>query len=657
MKEKFSFISRPKISLNTNQKLIKSANNHFSIIFFSISFIFFSVIYLANPANTKAEYDLPADMATQELQCYKALGQYAFEYYPFNRIYHRNFYYSYKFHDTGNPFYDLQPDQPPYTMTFTSQPTAMIYYSSVYDQNIDSSQKPLIHWGDGTTTQVPYFEIDCSNYGTNAFGEVRYARVFPGFTTTHTYTCNTSINDHYTNDPNINNYYLRVSGKEDDTWNGTDHNGAYIYGDEIIDFSSACNEPPQQAPTVSAGNDLSGNTSNDITLAGTATDDGQPGPLTITWSKVSGPGAVAFLDPHTAQTTAQFENPGTYVLRLEANDGELTRTDEVEVRIIDHYRVEFKSWIPHVSVADPFILESFRFDNDWIPYLGGDVRACLETAAQTGTPKGRAKKQTDITGSFFLGDGHADYGTVGESDESDYRILSVVEFDFDGSEISNFTQGHAAGLTTRDIMVTVADGSVMHCPYSHRADTSVIPQSTLTDGTSFDIFVKGTDPLAPRNVDDMAAVCPVFGPLEQACRQSLRVLKDIPVAPALDGEASGTVHPDGNITFTYKTDAFPSYGLAVERNGFPYMSPVIVDASCLEGQGSIGAANVLIGLQTLFGTYRIEGAADRNSADKPCDPTVIPAEEQRILARILRISINKHVEPFLMVAASNLPRE
>ncbi len=57
---------------------------------------------------------------------------------------------------------------------------------------------------------------------------------------------------------------------------------------------------------------------NSVTLNGSATDNGAP--LTITWSVVSGPGAVSFSSPNTAVTNATFSSAGTYVLQLTANN-------------------------------------------------------------------------------------------------------------------------------------------------------------------------------------------------------------------------------------------------------------------------------------------------------------------------------------------------
>ncbi|HEX6623913.1 MAG TPA: RHS repeat-associated core domain-containing protein [Pyrinomonadaceae bacterium] len=93
--------------------------------------------------------------------------------------------------------------------------------------------------------------------------------------------------------------------------------------------------PPNGAPTVNAGTDQTITLPGTARLNGTATDDGLPhgSALTTTWTKVSGPGDVAFADAASVVTTATFGEAGTYVLRLSASDTELTSTDDVTVTV------------------------------------------------------------------------------------------------------------------------------------------------------------------------------------------------------------------------------------------------------------------------------------------------------------------------------------
>ncbi|MBN1491134.1 MAG: PKD domain-containing protein [Phycisphaerae bacterium] len=90
----------------------------------------------------------------------------------------------------------------------------------------------------------------------------------------------------------------------------------------------AVNAGPDQAimlPTIS------------VNLVGAVTDDGlpdSPGAVALTWSKVSGPGTVAFSSTTSVNPTATFSEAGTYVLRLTATDGSLTSHDEMTVYVL-----------------------------------------------------------------------------------------------------------------------------------------------------------------------------------------------------------------------------------------------------------------------------------------------------------------------------------
>jgi hypothetical protein len=87
-------------------------------------------------------------------------------------------------------------------------------------------------------------------------------------------------------------------------------------------------------PVVNAGADQNLAAPGSTTLVGTASDDGNPSPpgqLTTTWSLVSGPAAVTFGAPNALSTSAAFQVPGTYTIRLSAFDGQVTSSDDLVV--------------------------------------------------------------------------------------------------------------------------------------------------------------------------------------------------------------------------------------------------------------------------------------------------------------------------------------
>ena len=95
---------------------------------------------------------------------------------------------------------------------------------------------------------------------------------------------------------------------------------------------------PDQAPTVSAGSNQSIILPAIASLSGTANDDGKPvgSVLSYIWSKVSGPGSVAFNGNPTANTLAtpaSFSVAGEYVLKLTASDSVLSSESTVTITV------------------------------------------------------------------------------------------------------------------------------------------------------------------------------------------------------------------------------------------------------------------------------------------------------------------------------------
>ena len=90
--------------------------------------------------------------------------------------------------------------------------------------------------------------------------------------------------------------------------------------------------PENQAPLVSAGLDLTTVIDSAITLEGTINDDGLPNAMLVsTWTKLTGPGDVSFSSPGSSTSSATFDTPGSYILQLLADDGQLTASDSVNV--------------------------------------------------------------------------------------------------------------------------------------------------------------------------------------------------------------------------------------------------------------------------------------------------------------------------------------
>jgi hypothetical protein len=90
------------------------------------------------------------------------------------------------------------------------------------------------------------------------------------------------------------------------------------------------------APVVDAGSNQSLALPQVLALQGSSSDDGLPsGQVTTAWSVQSGPGTVLFVDRFALSTLATVSEPGSYVLRLTADDGEFQAHDDVAFAVAD----------------------------------------------------------------------------------------------------------------------------------------------------------------------------------------------------------------------------------------------------------------------------------------------------------------------------------
>lgn len=183
-------------------------------------------------------------------------------------------------------------------------------------------------------------------------------------------------------------YLLRLTASD-----ATVPGAGYAVFDEATFYVSATN----QAPRVSAGThsvppdviDLNVTLPATAQLSGTVLDDGLPNPpgaLTIAWSKLSGPGVVAFGSVANPSTTATFSEVGSYVLRLTASDGALTSHDDLDVLVKgDALLIVGSTTLTNGDAAFKTRLEG----------LGYGV-VVKDAAAAVGGPTGDAKDKTVI---------------------------------------------------------------------------------------------------------------------------------------------------------------------------------------------------------------------------------------------------------------------
>jgi len=150
--------------------------------------------------------------------------------------------------------------------------------------------------------------------------------------------------------PGTMNYLVSIQ-RPDTTYNDLTVITGQTYYYKLTAVDSAGNEsgpsnevsttitPDNQAPTVSAGVDQTVMLSDTVQLAGTVTDDGWPNPpgvVTTIWQKLAGPGAVVFIDSTALNSKAAFSDAGIYTLRLTANDGQYSISDDTKITVIDN---------------------------------------------------------------------------------------------------------------------------------------------------------------------------------------------------------------------------------------------------------------------------------------------------------------------------------
>lgn len=103
-----------------------------------------------------------------------------------------------------------------------------------------------------------------------------------------------------------------------------------LAGAPVLSAGAQVNQPPvvsiPSVPTLAPS-------ATTITLNPAVADDGLPlgSALTFQWCKISGPGPVVFGSQWSQSTTAFFDIAGTYTLRLQVSDGQLTGDDTVQV--------------------------------------------------------------------------------------------------------------------------------------------------------------------------------------------------------------------------------------------------------------------------------------------------------------------------------------
>lgn len=218
-------------------------------------------------------------------------------------------------------------------------------------------------------------------------------------------------------------------------------------------------DPANQAPFVSAGEDLIALPGAPVLLDATVSDDGRPVPpggVTTAWSKVSGPGLVAFAGAAAVDTTATFSSAGTYVLRLDAYDGQFTTSDTVTVN------VHASNQVPVVHAgADQSVLRS-------------DVVLLEGSASDDGLPGPLTTAWTQVSGP----------GPVTFADAA--SPVTTATFSVAGVYVLRLRADDGSLAAEDEVTITVSDISQT---ITHSFQDGVFPDSSYTGTWDTKIYV------------------------------------------------------------------------------------------------------------------------------------------------------------------------
>jgi hypothetical protein len=228
------------------------------------------------------------------------------------------------------------------------------------------------------------------------------------------------------------------------------------------DVTITVNNPTNAAPVVNAGTDQTITLPDNAALDGTVSDDGlpaSPGVVTTTWSQVSGPGTVTFGDANVVNTTASFSANGVYVLRLTADDGQLTAIDDVIITV-------------NPANAAPVVA------------AGSDQEITLPASASlngTVNDDGLPNPPGTVTTTWSQMSGP---GTVTFGDAS--AVNTTASFSAAGVYVLRLTADDGQLSATDDVTVTVNSGNTAPVVNAGPDQAITLPDSAVLDGTVSD---------------------------------------------------------------------------------------------------------------------------------------------------------------------------
>ncbi|MFL6076575.1 MAG: hypothetical protein ACJ73S_24545 [Mycobacteriales bacterium] len=234
--------------------------------------------------------------------------------------------------------------------------------------------------------------------------------------------------------------------------------------------------------------------------------------------------------------------------------------DQKQTDMQTHYRLEAKAWIPQFHVVDPEAILGVT------TILGRSPRA-LETKMLAGLPPG-----SQPTGylSYYRGDNHVEY-------DGSHRILQVIEFDWDGSKISNITLPEIAhfGDSHRDVSIRYFDVRALDTRWMEDTESATATAAVVHESgdREVSIGIHSANPLTISPSPDVDADLGVF----------------LSSDPTFGTE---------ELTLRWSTDLMPSHGFRLIRNGVEIATEITNDISGITATGPAAAAEVFVRLNS-----------------------------------------------------------
>jgi hypothetical protein len=263
-------------------------------------------------------------------------------------------------------------------------------------------------------------------------------------------------------------------------------------------FDTGVPQPVNLPPTVNAGANRTTVVGTPIAVDATVTDDGRPtaGTLSTLWTTISGPGTVTIGNASAIDTTFNFNTAGTYVLRLTANDGQLSAFDDISVVV--------------TAAPVPNAAPTVNAGNDRTAVAGTPI-----SLDATATDDGQLTATVATTWSQVSGPGTVAFGNANAVD-------TTATFSAAGTYVLRLTANDGQYTTFDEITVSVGaasqapppptqiafqDGLFPYVSYAGTSDTKIAAGKPTTNyGSSTSIDIDGSPDIAALLRWDVSAI-------------------------------------------------------------------------------------------------------------------------------------------------------